>query len=131
MDNILLNRYSPVITGTPQVAREPQAQRAGTRRKGESFADILSRQVENGGPAFSKHAAERVEERGVELSESRLARLNEGVRIAEQKGLDDTLILVDSTAFLVSVRNNKVITAVGGNDLKGNVFTNIDGTVIV
>ena len=70
-------------------------------------------------------------QRGIALTESSLSRLEEGVRLAESKGLDDTLILVDSTAFLVSVKNNKVITTVNHDELKGNVFTNIDGTVIV
>ena len=53
------------------------------------------------------------------------------MRIAQQKGLDDTLILIDKTAFVVSAQNNKVITTVSENEIKGNVFTNIDGTVIV
>ena len=53
------------------------------------------------------------------------------MKIAQKKGLNDTLILVDRTAFIVSVKNNKVITTVNGDELKGNVFTNIDGAVIV
>ncbi|MFT3951829.1 MAG: hypothetical protein QM689_07810 [Oscillospiraceae bacterium] len=48
-----------------------------------------------------------------------------------RKGLDETLILVDSAAYVVSVKNGTVITSVGQDELKGNCFTNIDGTVII
>ena len=87
--------------------------------------------LEQEGVSFSKHAAQRAAQRSIDLSADNIARLNAGVRLAEEKGLNDTLILVDKTAFVVNVRNNLVITAVHGTDLDGNVFTNIDGTVIM
>lgn len=97
-----------------------------------SFKELLEQMVKaEGGVEFSKHAAQRIEQRNITVSADSLHRLNEGVRIAQQKGLDDTLILIDRTAFIVSAQNNKVITTVSENDIKGNVFTNIDGTVIV
>ncbi len=36
-----------------------------------------------------------------------------------------------SRIFVVSVKNNTVITAVDASSMKGNVFTNIDSAVIV
>lgn len=97
-----------------------------------SFKELLDQAVKaEGGVEFSKHAAQRIEQRNIEMNADSIHRLNEGVRIAQQKGLDDTLILIDKTAFIVSAQNNKVITTVSENEIKGNVFTNIDGTVIV
>ena len=52
-------------------------------------------------------------------------------RLAEEKGLRTPLILMDTTAFLVNVPNNKVVTVVNDESLKGSVFTNIDGTVMI
>ena len=81
---------------------------------------------------FSRHAVERINARNIDVySDDRLSRLTKGVELAESKGSDDTLVIVDSTAFVVSVKNNKVITAVNAKDLQGNVFTNIDSTVIM
>ncbi len=81
---------------------------------------------------FSRHAVERINQRSIDvLSGDKLARLNKGVELAESKGSDDALVIVDSTAFVVSVRANKVITAVNAQDMQGNVFTNIDSTVII
>ncbi|MGN1090749.1 MAG: TIGR02530 family flagellar biosynthesis protein [Huintestinicola sp.] len=81
---------------------------------------------------FSRHAVDRINQRNIDvLSDDKLARLNKGVELAESKGSDDALVIVDKTAFVVSIRSNKVITAVNAEDMQGNVFTNIDSTVII
>ncbi|MBR5486061.1 MAG: flagellar protein [Oscillospiraceae bacterium] len=133
MNNLYLNRFS-VTTGIPNIGTGSGAVNNRTSEKPQvSFREVLQNTLESqqSSLTFSKHAVQRVEQRGIEISESNLARLNEGVRLAEQKGLNDTLILVDGTAFLVNVKSSKVITTVNNEELKGNVFTNIDGTVII
>lgn len=133
MDDMKLKMYRPVVTGAPRLPDEARAQgRAGAAETGESFQDVLKRQLqEQSGINFSKHAVKRAIEHQIELDGDSLARLGEGVKLAEEKQLDDTLILVGRTAFLVNVKNNTVITTVDSTSMKGNVFTNIDGTVIV
>jgi flagellar operon protein len=97
---------------------------------GESFAEILARN--KNGVEFSGHAMRRIESRSIDITEnSKLDRLNKGVELAASKGSSDALVLVDSTAFIVSVANNKVITTMSGADLMGSVFTNIDSTIII
>lgn len=132
MDDARLKFYSkPIVTGTPAFRPEKTSQPSAAPESG-SFRDVLKQQLDQqSGVAFSKHAASRVAERSIDLSAAQMDRLNKGVKLAEEKGLDDTLILIDRSAFLVNVKNNTVITAVGENDLNGNVFTNIDGTVII
>jgi flagellar operon protein len=129
MDQLRFNRYTPIVTGVPQISggQRPAAQE---NADAPSFQQVLEQRLKSE-VTFSKHAQSRVEQRGMQLTPGNLQRLQEGVRIAREKGLDDTLILVDSAAFLVSARNSRVITALGGEDLKGNIFTNIDGTVII
>lgn len=81
---------------------------------------------------FSKHAIDRINQRGIDLySDSRLERLNRAVDLADEKGSDDALIFIDQTAFVVSIKNNKVITTVNTGEMTGNIFTNIDSTVIM
>ena len=108
-------------TGAP--ARRPQT-------GGPTFADELARAGGSQPLQFSKHALARVERRGIELDGSTMKRLNEGVARAASKGSRDSLVLVDGTAFVVSVSNHTVITAVGSEHMKDNVFTNIDSAVI-
>lgn len=146
MEDMRLQFYRPVVTGTPdlqqavieQVEAHQAARNTTTANtqnqqvQNKSFAQVLQQQLQaDSGVNFSKHAAKRVADRQIELTEDSLNRLHEGVRLAEQKNLEDTLILVGSTAFVVNVRNNTVITAMDSDELKGNVFTNINGTVII
>ena len=86
----------------------------------------------NSAVGFSKHAMKRIESRNIEILDSdMLQRLNDGIEIAAEKGSNETLVLIDRTAFVVSVKNRTVITTMSQEDLKGNIFTNIDSTVIM
>jgi flagellar operon protein len=79
---------------------------------------------------FSGHALDRVRQRGIDVGPERLARLHEGVERAAAKGGRDSLVLVDGTAFVVSVANRTVVTAVDPEHMRKQVFTNIDTAVI-
>ncbi len=79
---------------------------------------------------FSKHALERVQRRGISLDPATIGRLKEGVGRVAGKSARDSLVLVDGTAFVVSVNNRTVITAVGSEHMREHVFTNIDSAVI-
>ena len=79
---------------------------------------------------FSKHASVRLNDRGIELTREQMARLSDGTRRAAQKGIQDSLVIVDELAFIVNVPNNTVITAMDSTDTKESVFTNINGAVI-
>ena len=118
-------------TGLQQIGK-PKIDKQIKTEPAVSFQDILNSSAkQDSSVEFTKHAAQRITERNIDISAESMERLNEGVRLAEEKGLNDTLILIDRTAFLVNIKNNKVITTVNGGDLQGNVFTNIDGTVII
>ena len=134
MDDLLIqHRLSiPVSTGSAGAVPSPApgAAEQGGAGGAMSFLQVFEQlQSQSSTLTFSKHAAQRLEQREIELSPSRLQRLSEGVRIAKQKGLNDTLIIVDDSAFVVNTGAGKVITGLQG--LSGRVITNIDGTVIV
>lgn len=102
-----------------------------------SFSDILRNKFPNYAGAqpteltFSKHAAKRLGEREISLSDEQNERLSAGVQKAGMKGINDSLVIVDSLAFIVNVPSQTVITAMDSIDtMDGNVFTNIDGAVI-
>lgn len=80
---------------------------------------------------FSKHAANRLNTRNIELSDSQVMRLRDGMEKANAKGIKDSLVLMDKLAFIVNVPSNTVVTAMDQSETNENVFTNIDGAVIV
>ena len=97
-----------------------------------NFHDVLENKlVTNKGLQFSAHAARRIEERQVGLSPQVLSRLDNGVRQVSEKGSRSSLIFVDETAYIISVKNKTVVTAVNKADAVNNVFTNIDSVAIV
>jgi flagellar operon protein len=81
-------------------------------------------------PAFSKHALDRLSQRGVQLNAHTLSRLTDGLQRAAGKGSRNSVVFVDGTAFVASVQNNTVITAVTPEHMQAHVFTNIDSAVI-
>ena len=80
---------------------------------------------------FSKHSQERIQQRGIEMTEDLLAQMNEAADSARQKGAKDVVMITQQAAFVVSVANNTVITAMNGNEMKNNIFTKIDGAFLL
>jgi flagellar operon protein len=115
------------IGGRPVInTQKPVAQSNG------SFDSVLQKTInEKEGLKFSKHAELRLQARNINLTAAQKEKMSEAVAKAESKGVKDSLVLMDNLAFVVNVRNKTVITAVNSNELKENVFTNIDGAVIV
>lgn len=117
----LTERYN--IGGKGKVTNETSAE-------GLSFEEILKQKQGDEGIRFSKHAAGRLQDRGIELTDDQMERLNDGVKKAQSKGIKDSLVIVDELAFIVNVPNQTVVTAMTGKDAQENVFTNINGAVI-
>ena len=101
--------------------------------QGLSFQEIWKQKTGevNGELRFSKHAANRLADRNLTLSEEQLNRLTEGAKKAGEKGIKESLVMVDQLAFIVNVPNNTVITAMDNTQASENIFTNIDGAVIM
>lgn len=96
-----------------------------------SFKDVLDNTMEEscGKLQFSKHANMRLSAREIDLSAEQMKRVESGVNKAWEKGIKDSLVLVDNVALVVNIRNKMVITAIQQAD--DHIFTNIDGAVIV
>ena len=96
--------------------------------EGPAFADVLRQKTQ--AVQFSKHALQRVERRGIELDGPTMQRLEGGLERAAGKGARDAVVFIDGTAFVASVKNRTVITAVDSEHMREHVFTNIDSAVI-
>jgi flagellar operon protein len=101
----------------------------GTRgtASGQSFQDVLNQKVLK----FSHHAEVRLQQRGIRLQAEQLAKLESAIDQAAAKGAKDSLLLMNGMAFIVSVPNRTVVTAIDGASMRNNVFTQIDSAVIV
>ena len=98
-----------------------------------SFKDILNNKLEDNrvnDMKFSKHAINRLESRNISLTDLQMNRLSDGTRRAGEKGIKESLVLVDELAFIVNTENKTVVTAMNQTNNDENIFTNIDGAVI-
>lgn len=137
-----LNRIEGLIPTKPQEIKKSEGE------GGVSFKETLNEALKTQTPAearnltaakageapqlkFSNHAIERMQSRGISYSAQDLTRLGEAVQKAAAKGSKDTLVLMDQSALIVSVKNNTVVTVMDKNALKENVFTNIDSTIVM
>ncbi|MBQ9990645.1 MAG: flagellar protein [Lachnospiraceae bacterium] len=113
--------------------KQPVKNEAQTNDKGLTFEAIWKEKTGqlDEGLRFSKHATNRLADRSITLSDSQLDRLTEGTRKAGEKGIRESLVMVDQLAFIVNVPNQTVITAMDQSQTDENIFTNIDGAVIV
>ncbi|MBP1655867.1 MAG: Flagellar operon protein [Bacteroidetes bacterium] len=103
-----------------------RTQTGGTRES--SFENVLQEELR--GLTFSRHARERLEARNMQLNDADMTTLQLAVNRAEEKGARDSLVLLRDMAFIVSVPNRTVVTAMDSEHLKENVFTNIDSAVV-
>lgn len=96
----------------------------------DSFKNYLNSEIKkNESYTVSAHAGERL--KAFQLDSSDYKRINEGFNMAERKGSKNTVILYKDIAFIASVENRTLITAVEKQRAKDNVYTNIDSLVIL
>jgi len=129
-DRMMINRpvQPPEKTETSRT-REAQQDRTDSD---VSFDEVLQKRLkEKDEIEFSRHAKERLESRGINITPRTLDKLGAGVEKARDKGAQESLIMVEDTAYIVSVENRTVITAVDEQNVKENVFTDIDSAVLM
>ena len=101
----MINRVQGVGAVGPQ-----QSQKAQNAPSKASFGQMLEQvRQEKSGINFSKHAMSR----------------------AEEKGAKNILAFNATQAFIINVPYGRVITTMNQDEMKENVFTNIDGAVLL
>lgn len=131
--NIQNNGYLSIAQLTDQHLNKSQRTQATEGAESLSFQEILRQKAlpGTGNLKFSKHAMGRLSDRNIELSDSQLERLQSAAQKAGQKGIRDSLVIMDQLAFIVNVPNQTVVTAMDSTETMDNIFTNINGAVII
>ncbi len=145
MNNMINNNINS-IERMAEVISKRKKQDVNASYDGPSFTEILSRQKSidelvsertdvkkavTGQIRFTKHADERLTQRDIRLTDEQMTRLEEGTKKASDKGIKESLVLVDDLAFIVNTDKKMVITAIDQNSSEDNIYTNIDGAVII
>lgn len=115
-------------SGVVSQNRSIQSCATGKSTASAGFSEQLRSKID--GVRFSAHAATRLKSRNIEMTEEIIGKLEKAVSGAADKGARDSLILMKDLAFIVNIPNRTVITAMDGESIKQNIFTNIDSAVI-
>lgn len=115
------SEFDKVFESNVSPSRPEGSEERGTKRL-ESVVTPLK---------FSSHASQRLKDRKISFDQATLGKINDAVNRAESKGVEDTLVITPEAALIVNVGNRTVVTALDRKTAGGNVFTNIDGAVIV
>lgn len=132
--NIQNKGYPSIEQLTDQYLGRPRGIETRENAAGLTFREVLqqssAQKVETGELKFSKHALSRLSDRNITLDTEQLERLQAGAEKAGEKGIRDSLVMVDRLAFIVNIPNRTVVTAMDSTATEENIFTNINGAVI-
>lgn len=141
------NQFLDSLRSVSPVRQEPAGKPVKRPSPGPDFETLLKNQLEknraeqnrtgeepvhsDSGLQFSKHARERAEQRGIQLTEDLRSSLENAVDKAREKGARDVAVIDAKQVFIVNIPNNTVVTAISEPELKDSVFTNIDSAVLL
>lgn len=134
---IMNNQHLSLNQVTDQLLQQQSKTKKTEKEPEISFKDLLKQKSSAdissipGELRFSKHAALRLADRDITLSDTQMQKLNEAAAIAKEKGIKESLVVLDSLAFIVNIPNHTVVTAMDKTQTTENVYTNIDGAVIM
>lgn len=122
-ERISVGQLYPGSLRTPPIKRNE----APAVQQGSSFQSVLQNELVR----FSHHAEQRLKQRGIEFQPEQLAKIQNAIDRAASKGAKDALMLINDTALIVNIKNRTVVTAMNGDSMKDNLFTQIDSAVII
>ncbi|BBN98661.1 TIGR02530 family flagellar biosynthesis protein [Sporolactobacillus terrae] len=120
--------YSPLLPVTEYSNHSAASKKKTTH---SSFANTLEREYAAAQITISKHARDRINQRHINISDQEWHLIDAKVQEAKKMGIDDSLVLTKKAALLVSAKNNTVITAMGLDEAKSRIFSNINGTILI
>ncbi|NEU29368.1 flagellar protein [bacterium LRH843] len=113
----------------PKLAKRPINQ---TLRHPNQFQQLLRTELnEPTELKISKHAKQRMDMRGIEFSTEKWLAIQAKVIEAKQKGVSDSLVITREAALVISAKNDTVITVLNREEAQSQIFTNINGTILI
>lgn len=117
-------------------ARVPDETTVQTGQNASGFGDMLQKRIQEKESStqtvnFSKHAMARARERGIELTDDLMDRLAGSVEKAREKGAANIVAFDTTRAFIINIPYGRVITTMTQEEMRQNIFTNIDGAVFL
>ncbi|WP_108669686.1 TIGR02530 family flagellar biosynthesis protein [Peribacillus acanthi] len=123
--------HSPIIPLHKHKSNIPNQ----TGQIGISFSNQLNQEIQKRSQpqplSFSKHASMRMDQRNISIDVEMQKKIEEKLLQAKNKGVNDSLVLLHNAALIINAKNNTVITAMDRKEAASQIFTNINGTILI
>lgn len=98
----------------------------------ESFSAQLQTAVQSESKlVISKHAQQRLKQRNIQITSEKWKKIEDKISEAKNLGVTDSLVLLPDAALIISAKNQTVITALDREEASSQIFTNINGTIVL
>jgi flagellar operon protein len=94
-----------------------------------TFHHVFEKEI--GSLNVSRHAQKRLDERNIKISAQKWEEIGTRLQDAQQKGIKDSLVIVEDAALVVNAVNKTVITAMDRSEAASQIFTNINGAIVM
>lgn len=125
------------IRGPTSAFQIPTEQSVTPNARTPAFGSVLDQAVQAqrvqtpSNVRFSRHAADRIARRGIQITPAELNRLDSAISQIEARGGKESIVVSGSLVYVVNVPSRTVVTALSGPGEQGNVFTNIDSAAVL
>lgn len=127
MDKIMF----PPIHSQPAITSKPNAVRIEKQVQNRFSAQLQTAMHTDSKLTVSKHAKQRLHQRGIQINDERWRQIENRIQEAKKMGVKESLVLLKDAALIVSAKNNTVITAMDREEAGTQIFTNINGTILM
>ncbi|MFZ8933110.1 MAG: TIGR02530 family flagellar biosynthesis protein [Bacteriovoracaceae bacterium] len=129
-NNVKNNFLIPNVTKIQEKGNEANKLEKG---KSSEFGELVQKEIEreDKGINISTHAAKRLKERNIEVNSEEFYKLKDAVDKLKEKGGKESLIITNTGAYIVDVKNNTIVTAIDKENIRDNIFTKIDSTILL
>lgn len=126
-----MNAINPIIHGVRQPV-VPPAKKQSVQNTAPTFNETFKKVTASPKElTISKHAAQRLNERGIHLNEKEWSLIGQKLSEAKSKGVTDSLVLLKDAALVASAKNHTIITAMNREEANSHLFTNINGAILM
>lgn len=101
-----------------------------SNRVNQSFKSLFDKELATQ-LTVSKHAQKRLQDRNITITEASWNKISEKVKEASTKGIKDSLVIMKNVTLVVNAPNQTVITALDRNESTSQIFTNINGAIVI
>ena len=123
-------RFRPIPTQPISITK---SKKQSVPALGQGFNEHLQQAVQStdGKLTISKHAQLRMNQRNIDIDSTTWSKIESQVQQAKKMGVTESLVLTENEALIVSTKNNTVITAMNRQEASAQIFTNINGTILI